>query len=186
MSCPVNATPVDFDVYAAHAAKVTYSGGQPVWYVTGQPQPDAYAQIAGAGIATVISLRLANETPPPAIDLDEATELYALGLTYSNLPIAHPMDQGLFDVMATMAALGLLFQGGGAPPLVHCSSGDRASAIFAVMLIATELCSQADALAFAQGSLFLANPDVIANVQGYRVPDRLAGGARQAGAALRG
>jgi protein tyrosine phosphatase (PTP) superfamily phosphohydrolase (DUF442 family) len=185
MSCPVTATPVDFDVYAAHAAKVTYAGGQPLWYVTGQPQPDAYAQIAGAGIGTVISLRLANETHPP-IDLNEASELYALDLTYSNLPIAHPMEQGLFDVMATMAALGLLFQGGDAPPLVHCSSGDRASAIFAVMLIATESCSTADALAFAQSSLFLANPAVIANVQNYSVPDRLAGGARQAGAMLRG
>ena len=96
------------------------------------------------------------------------------------------MEQGLFDVMATMAALGLLFQGGDAPPLVHCSSGDRASAIFAVMLIATQLCSPADALAFAQGSLFLANPAVIANVQNYTVPDRLADGARQAGAILRG
>lgn len=181
MACPVSATPVDFDVYEAHAAKVAYAGGQPSWYVTGQPQPDAYAQIASAGIQTVISLRLADETQPP-VDLNEAAELYALNLTYSNLPIAHPMDQGLFDVMATMAALGLLYQGGGAPPLVHCSSGDRASAIFAVMLIATELCSAADALAFAQGSLFLANPAVIANVQSYSVPARLAGGARQAGA----
>jgi protein tyrosine phosphatase (PTP) superfamily phosphohydrolase (DUF442 family) len=185
MSCPVTATPVDFDVYAAHAAKVTYTGGQPLWYVTGQPQPDAYAQIASAGIGTVISLRLPNETQPP-VDVNEPSELYALNLTYSNLPIAHPMEQGLFDVMATMAALGLLFQGGDAPPLVHCSSGDRASAIFAVMLIATQLCSPADALAFAQGSLFLANPAVIANVQNYSVPDRLADGARQAGAMLRG
>ncbi len=185
MSCPVTAAPVDFDVYASHAAKVTYASGKPLWYVSGQPQPPAYAQIAGAGIGTVISLRLANETQPP-VDTDETTELYALNLTYSNLPISHPMEQGLFDVMATMAALGLLFQGGGAPPLVHCSSGDRASAIFAVMLIATESCSTADALAFAQGSLFLANPGVIANVQNYTVPGRLADGARQAGAMLRG
>ena len=185
MSCPVTATPVDFDVYAGHAARVTYTGGQPLWYVTGQPQPDAYAQIAGAGIGTVISLRLPNETSPP-FDVDEPSALYALNLTYSNLPIAHPMEQNLFDVMATMAALGLLFQGGGVPPLVHCSSGDRASAIFAVMLIATQLCSTADALTFAQGSLFLANPDVIANVRNYTVPARLADGARQAGAMLRG
>ncbi|MEA2666740.1 MAG: hypothetical protein QOI11_3684 [Candidatus Eremiobacteraeota bacterium] len=185
MSCPVTATPVDFDVYAAHAAQVTYASAQRLWYVTGQPLPDAYAQIASAGIGTVISLRLPNETQPP-LDPNEPSELYALNLTYSNLPIAHPMEQGLFDVMATMAALGLLFQGGDEPPLVHCSSGDRASAIFAVMLIATQLCSTADALAFARSSLFLANPDVIANVQHYSVPDRLADGARQAGAMLRG
>ena len=185
MTCPVTATPVGFDVYAGHAAKVTYASGAPVWYVTGQPLPDAYAQIAGAGIGTVISLRLPNETQPP-IDANEPSELYALNLTYSNLPIAHPMEQSLFDVMATMAALGLLFQGGNTPPLVHCSSGDRASGIFAVMLIATQLCSTADALAFAQGSLFLGNPGVIANVQNYSVPARLADGARQAGAMLRG
>ncbi len=185
MACPVTATPVDFDVYAAHAAQVTYASAQRLWYVTGQPEPDAYAQIASAGIGTVISLRLPNETQPP-FDVNEPSELYALNLTYSNLPIAHPMEQGLFDVMATMAALGLLFQGGDAPPLVHCSSGDRASAIFAVMLIATQLCPPAEALAFAQGSLFLANPDVIANVQNYSVPARLADGARQAGAMMRG
>ena len=185
MSCPVSATPVDFDAYAGHAAKVTYAGGTPLWYVSGQPQPDAYAQIAGAGIGTVISLRLPNETDPP-YDIGEPTALYALGLTYSNLPIEHPMDQGLFDTVATMAALGLLFQGGDAPPLVHCSSGDRASGIFAVFLIALELCSTADALAFAQSSLFLSNPGVIGNVQQYAVPAALADSVRGSRAALPG
>lgn len=97
------------------------------------------------------SLRLLKETPPPPSPIDLNAPGGSMRSAYSNLPIAHPMEQGLFDVMATMAALGLLFQGGDAPPLVHCSSGDRASAIFAVMLIATRLCSTADALAFAQG-----------------------------------
>ena len=44
----------------AFACTSAYASGAPVWYVTGQPQPDAYAQIASAGIGTVISLRLAG------------------------------------------------------------------------------------------------------------------------------
>jgi protein tyrosine phosphatase (PTP) superfamily phosphohydrolase (DUF442 family) len=162
---------------------VAYSGARIVldrYYVTGQPSTPAYAAIAAAGITSVICVRQPGEpaVPPPVppvtpFDTAEAAELAKLGVSYRNIPITREMTQQQFDTAATQAAIALL-SGGSAPALVHCSTGDRASSVFAVVLILAARFSNSDAADYAINSLLLANPNMIELVLGYSAPQAMA------------
>ena len=132
-------------------------------YVTGQPDPKAkpgkptgYQQIAGAGVQWVLSVRNPNESnQTPPVDPNEAQTLLGLNVLYVNVPLAHGISQTMFDQAATVAAvsmLGLLRLG---PTLIHCTSGDRASSVVAVVLIASGLMTNIEADAFAVEYLLL-------------------------------
>ena len=173
-------------------AFVAYSGARIVGgtiYVTGQPSTPAYAAIAGAGIKAVVCVRQPGEAavpppvpPPPPFDTNEAKELAALGVSYANVPITRTMTQAQFDVAATQAAKEFLQVAVQGPALIHCSTGDRASSVFAVGLIAFGM-SHADAIQYASNSLLLANSSIIALVQGYTVPRAMADELRETAAA---
>lgn len=141
-------------------------------YVTGQPYPSGYREIAAAGVESVVCVRNPDETAPPAppFDFTEVAQLLGLGISFTNLPITHGMPQASFNIEATAAALAMLTSLRRGETLIHCSSGDRASAIFAVALIATGTVNTADAIAFAKTELLLANPGIVALVQGYVTP----------------
>lgn len=170
-------------------AFVAYSGARNVldrYYVTGQPSSPAYAAIASAGIKSVICVRQPGEpaVPPPVppvtpFDTAEAAELAKLGVSYQNIPITREMTQQQFDSAATQAALALL-SSVSAPALVHCSTGDRASSVFAVVLILAARFSNSDAADYAINSLLLANPNMIELVLGYGAPPAMAGQIRSA------
>jgi protein tyrosine phosphatase (PTP) superfamily phosphohydrolase (DUF442 family) len=165
-------------------AFVAYSGARIVldrFYVTGQPSAAAYAAIAGAGITSVVCVRQPGEAvapppvpPPPPFDTTEATVLAQLGVAYENIPITRTMSQQQFDVAATEAALALLNNSVQGPALIHCSTGDRASSVFAVVLILAAGLPNGDAVDYATNSLLLANPNMIALVQGYAPPQSMA------------
>ena len=165
-------------------AFVAYSGARIVaarFYVTGQPSSPAYAAIAAAGIGSVVCVRQPGEAvapppvpPPPPFDTTEAAALEALGVSYQNVPITRTMTQAQFDVAATEAALALLSNSVQGPALIHCSTGDRASSVFAALLIAAGGWSNTDAADYATNSLLLANPSMIALVQGYAPPPSMA------------
>jgi uncharacterized protein (TIGR01244 family) len=164
-------------------AFVAYSGARIVldrYYVTGQPSSPAYAAIASAGIKSVICVRQPGEpaVPPPVppvtpFDTAEAAELAKLGVSYLNVPITREMTQQQFDAAATQAAVAVL-SNGPAPVLVHCSTGDRASSVFAVVLILAARFSNSDAADYAINSLLLANPNMIELVLGYGAPRAMA------------
>ena len=177
-------------------AFVTYSGARVVldqWYVTGQPSAAAYPAIAQAGIGSVICLRDPDETNPqpppvppvPPFDTQEAATLAALGVTYLNVVITRTMTQAQFDEAATEAALRLLQDGASKPALIHCSTGDRASSVFAALLIGLDLLSHDRAVQYAENSLLLANSSMIELVQGYRVPGGQVAALRAAGTSFR-
>lgn len=89
--------------------------------VGGQPTPGAWLHAANAGVRTVINLRPASELGIR----DEGTEVRTAGLRYFEIPVAGPQD-------LTRAKAQLLWQQlknakGGV--LVHCASGNRASAL---------------------------------------------------------
>ena len=144
------------------------------WIVTSQPaynQPLAtqnpYAAIAAAGINSVLSVRDPSEatTPVNPFDLTEAQQCVVNGVSHTNISFPHvPMPQAqyqpLFNVQAYNAATVIHSATNGypwrTPILIHCSSGDRASAAFAVFLIAYYGYTNAQAVQFATKSLALA------------------------------
>ena len=141
-------------------------------YVSGQPYAAGYPQIAAAGVQWVLCVRNPNETAPPAppFDTNEAQTLLGLDVLYANVPVTHGMTQAAFNQAATVAAvsmLGLLRLG---QALIHCSSGDRASAVFAVALIAAGYATNAEAVAFATQNLLLSNAEIIGYVLAYQTP----------------
>jgi protein tyrosine phosphatase (PTP) superfamily phosphohydrolase (DUF442 family) len=175
-------------------AFVAYSGARIVldrYYVTGQPSSQAYPAIAGAGIKSVVCVRQPGEPatpppvpPPPPFDTQEAAELAKLGVSYLNIPITREMTQAQFDTSATQAALALLNNAVWGPALIHCSTGDRASSVFAVVLIVAAGLSNSDAADYAENCLLLANPNMVELVLGYRPPPAMAEQIRKSAAAF--
>ena len=117
--------------------KVT--GDKRTFYVTSQPVylwpgTSPYQAIAQAGITALVSVRDSSEYTIPfnPFDLTETDQLILNSVAYSNIPLPHiAMSQALFDQQAFHVAR-TLHQWKG-PILIHCSSGDRASAGFAAM-----------------------------------------------------
>ncbi|MBV8579850.1 MAG: hypothetical protein JO225_01900 [Candidatus Eremiobacteraeota bacterium] len=168
---------------------VAYSGARIVfsdYYVTGQPAPVTFPVMKQVGIANVVCVRDPsenNEQPPPTpaapdFNPSEGSELAAVGIRYQNIPVTRSMSQAQFNVAATQAADAVIVAGSRAPVLVHCSSGDRASSVFAVLLIRYVGITNAEASEFAQNSLLLSNQTMIERVLGYsspRIPEELQG-----------
>ncbi len=156
-------------------------------YVTGQPYPDGYMQIANAGVKWVVCVRNPDETTStPPFDNNEAESLLQNAVLYVNVPVTHGMPQGAFNDAATVAVLQMLILQAAGPLLIHCSSGDRASAVYAVAMIAVGGASNQDAADYAQEYLLLANQQIIDYVLAYEQPswlgDLAAWGAPVAGA----
>jgi protein tyrosine phosphatase (PTP) superfamily phosphohydrolase (DUF442 family) len=160
-----NVAKASLPVYNNGACK-RVTGNNLVYYVTAQPT--AYPPIKQAGIRSVLCVRDPSETTQPnAFDIKEADSLIPLPVSYTNVPLPHvpAMMQGQFDMQAYNAAVAINSWTG--PLLVHCSTGDRASAAFAVFMI--QFCGwpNAQAASFAQAELALANALFIQQVKHY-------------------
>jgi protein tyrosine phosphatase (PTP) superfamily phosphohydrolase (DUF442 family) len=183
-------------------AFVAYSGARIVFgglYVTGQPSTEAYQWLAKSpdpGIKSVICVRSPTETQPsappyppvPPFDPQEGAQLGKYGVSYTNeFVIQRGMSQPDFDRIATQAALRMLRnQEGLRPALIHCSTGDRASSVFAVLLILVLGVSNDDVIDYCTNCLLLANSQVIQSVRNYRVPPSMAAEAQAAKGQLLG
>lgn len=176
-------------------AFVAYSGARivydPDYYVTGQPSSPAYAALAQAGIRSVVCVRQPGEPvepppvpPPPPFDTTEQQQLGALGVSYQNIPVWRTMSQAQFDTAATQAAVAFFENSLGGPALIHCSTGDRASSVFAALLILFGH-PNAEAIDYTTNCLLLANSAMIALVKGYAPPADAAGRVRAVASRLR-
>ena len=118
--------------------------GQNCWrvgdfYITAQPtDTPGYGAARGLGIRSFVCLRDASEpynAPYLPFDPLEDLKLTALGMAFVNVPFPHAdfFSQEQFDLRAgvVLDALKALPR----PLLIHCSSGDRASALWAAHLI---------------------------------------------------
>lgn len=164
-----NVTNGSLPVYGTNGACKIVTGNNSTWYVTAQPT--AYPPIASAGIQSVLCVRDPSETTQPnAFDTGEADSLIPLGVSYTNAPLPHvpAMTQAQFNMQAYNAAV--VIDAWKGPLLVHCSTGDRASAAFAVFMI--QFCGwpNAQAANFAQTELALANALFIQQVNAYTQP----------------
>lgn len=91
----------------------------------GQPSPAQLGAAQGAGYRTIINLRPADELK----DWDEADRARALGLNYVSIPIAGAGDLTEAKARALADALDDIE---GYPVMVHCGSGNRVGALFAL------------------------------------------------------
>lgn len=91
---------------------------------TGQPDEAVLRSIAEAGFVAVIDLRTADEDR----GIDEKAEAEALGLSYISLPVAGS-DGINYENAEELDRLLTEFDG---PVLLHCGSGNRVGALFAL------------------------------------------------------
>ena len=91
----------------------------------GQPTPEQLDELAQAGYKTVVNLRTEGEEG----DWDAAARSAELGLDYRRLPIS--TADGL-DVTGATALDALLADDSLRPMVVHCGSGNRVGALFAL------------------------------------------------------
>lgn len=91
---------------------------------TGQPDAEILAIAKDAGFATVIDMRMPNENR----GFDEAAVSESLGLHYVSLPVS-----GGGDVTFENAAeLDKILSESKGPVLMHCASGNRVGALYAL------------------------------------------------------
>lgn len=90
----------------------------------GQPTEDELRQAAGLGYQTVVNLRTEGEE----MGFEEAEFVKSLGLKYISLPIAGA--EGITSENA--AALAKILEDSTRPILLHCGSGNRVGALFAL------------------------------------------------------
>lgn len=143
----------DYTPVKVNAPIVT--AGQNCWqignfYVTAQPTEAGLTVASQLGIQSVICLRDATEAANPpylAFDPEEDMTLTGLGMSFVNIPFPHGISQDQFNIRAgaVLAVLNQLPQ----PLLMHCSSADRGSALWAVHLIVDCGLTTADAITYA-------------------------------------
>lgn len=109
----------------------------------GQPPAEQLRSAQAQGVRTVINLRPASE----AVDFDEPALAAELGLRYIHLPISGAPDITVDNAKKLAAALQ---QAGDAPVLVHCASGNRVGALFALKARAVDGLAPEAALAFGK------------------------------------
>jgi uncharacterized protein (TIGR01244 family) len=91
---------------------------------TGQPNEETLVLAKEAGFTTVIDFRAADEDR----GFDEEREVVALGMTYVSIPVDGPADIN-FDKAADLQRILAETDG---PVLLHCGTGNRAGAIYAL------------------------------------------------------
>lgn len=112
-------------------------------HIAGQPDEAGLRQAKAEGIATVINLRAANE-----LNWDEKAYVESIGMNYISIPVSGKLD-GL-DRAAFVKVEKAIKAQNGTPTLLHCSSGNRASAWLANHLYDTHGLSRSKALAIAR------------------------------------
>ncbi|MEM1109994.1 MAG: sulfur transferase domain-containing protein [Planctomycetota bacterium] len=102
------------------------------------PQPDqkALAELADAGVKTVINLRHDNEDAMPMSIQEEGEACEALGMDYISLPMSlrPPEDGGADGKLATAYETVLTAAREAGPVAVHCKLGQRAGAMVLIAL----------------------------------------------------
>jgi uncharacterized protein (TIGR01244 family) len=91
---------------------------------SGQPDEALLQAIADAGFTTVVDFRSPNEDR----GLDEQKAVEELGMVYATLPVSGPSDV-TFD---NAAALDKILAENEGRVFLHCSSGNRAAALYAL------------------------------------------------------
>lgn len=96
-------------------------------FTSGQPTPSQWASIRASGVTTVINLRPDDEMG----GRDAASEVATAGLVYRQLDVG-----GIQDITdANAAQVQAWIDEAPGPVLLHCSSGNRAGALLAMIAV---------------------------------------------------
>lgn len=93
--------------------------------ISGQPTPDELVRMRQAGLEHVLNARAIGEFDA----WDEAALVESLGMTYHRVPIGSTDD---LDHEAVRAFDRILAEIGSDPALLHCASGNRIGALYAL------------------------------------------------------
>jgi uncharacterized protein (TIGR01244 family) len=91
---------------------------------SGQPTSETLALVAEAGFVAVVDMRTAEENR----GIDEEREASELGMAYVSIPVGGPDDVS-FENAAELDRVLAELDG---PVLLHCASGNRVGALFAL------------------------------------------------------
>jgi uncharacterized protein (TIGR01244 family) len=92
----------------------------------GQPTADQIKQAAATGFKAVVNLRTDNELPDPA---QELTWVEGAGMKYFHIPISVPED---LTPQKAEVLVDVLSRPENYPLIIHCKSGNRVGAMFAL------------------------------------------------------
>lgn len=98
---------------------------QPNWLISAQPEPHEFVAGSQAGVRHVINARGLDEDP----GWNQSALMEALGLQYHRVPIARADD---LNREAVEAFDQILTDIGDDPAMMHCASGNRVGALFAL------------------------------------------------------
>lgn len=112
-------------------------------YIAGQPDRAGLLQAKSEGVGTVINMRSAEES-----SWDEQAYVESIGMNYISIPVSGKLDA--MDRAAFAKVEAAVQAQNGTPVLLHCSSGNRASAWLANHLHESHGLSQSKALAIAR------------------------------------
>ena len=91
----------------------------------GQPSDEALGQLKALGFKTVVNLRMPGEHSGGA----EEAAVRAQGLRYVSVPV----DTATFGAAETAAVRAVLDDASNAPVLLHCTTANRAAAVWGVI-----------------------------------------------------
>jgi len=123
--------------------------------VGGQPTPGELRQAAKVGVKTIVNLRTPKE---PGVS-EEVALAAELGLTYISIPVAG--GEGLTVAAAKQLDKALAEANG--PVIVHCGSGNRVGALFALRANKLQGKSAKEALAIGKASGLTGLEQVVRN-----------------------
>lgn len=105
----------------------------------GQPTPEQMADAAARGVRTVVNLR-----PPEELDWDEEAVVREHGMDYVCIPVAGPDDLSEANIRSLSEVLSDRDR---FPVVIHCGSGNRVGALYALKKHRLDRCGVDEALA---------------------------------------
>lgn len=125
----------------------------------GQPSPEQLREIKEAGVVTIVDLRGPGES-----DWDEQAAVEGLGMAYHRVPVVGPED--ISEENARRLG-GILDDGSAQPVLIHCGSGNRVGALYALKAYYCDDCDGEQAMAAGRAAgLTQLEPLVRQRIQG--------------------
>lgn len=108
-------------------------------YSCGQPSQEQVAALKEAGVRTIVDLRGPGEN-----DWDERATVEGLGMVYHRIPVTGPGD---INEENARRLGGIVDNSSSQPVLIHCGSGNRVGALYALKAFYCDDCDGEEAVA---------------------------------------
>ena len=121
-------------------------------YISGQPEKESFAKLQSEGVTTVVNLRTDSEMNNlENVPFDERAVVDSLGMKYIHIPLGGPDSPYSNDALIKFATA---LNDADGKILLHCTSGRRASYMYAAYLIQYKGFSPNKAIEYAKAVNF--------------------------------